>query len=103
MTTRLKVFCLALLAAFVLSAPAFAGTGGEDLPFNAPLQKVVDNLTGVTAKALAALAFVIGGAMWAFTSHEQGAKRFGQALFGVGLMLGAVNLVSLLFSGALVN
>ncbi len=93
-----------LLAVTLLlgAAPAVhAGTGGADLPWNAPLQTVVDNLTGPTAKTIAALAFVLGGAIWMFTSHEQGAKRFGQALFGVAIVLGAVNLVNALgFQGA---
>jgi type IV secretory pathway VirB2 component (pilin) len=90
------------LALLVAAAPAaHAGTGGADLPWNHPLQVVVDNLTGPTAKTIAALAFVLGGAMWMFTSHEQGAKRFGQALFGVAIVLGAVNLVDALgFQGA---
>jgi type IV secretory pathway VirB2 component (pilin) len=83
------------------ASAAQAGTGGADLPWNHPLQVVVDNLTGPTAKTVAALAFVLGGAMWMFTSHEQGAKRFGQALFGVAIVLGAVNLVDALgFQGA---
>ncbi len=83
------------------ASAAHAGTGGADLPWNHPLQVVVDNLTGPTAKTIAALAFVLGGAMWMFTSHEQGAKRFGQALFGVAIVLGAVNLVDALgFQGA---
>jgi type IV secretory pathway VirB2 component (pilin) len=94
-----------LLLGFVLllagASAAHAGTGGSDLPWNHPLQVVVDNLTGPTAKTVAALAFVLGGAMWMFTSHEQGAKRFGQALFGVAIVLGAVNLVDALgFQGA---
>jgi type IV secretory pathway VirB2 component (pilin) len=89
-----------LLLAFAPST-AHAGTGGSDLPWNHPLQVVTDNLTGPTAKTVAALAFVLGGAMWMFTSHEQGAKRFGQALFGVAVVLGAVNLVDALgFQGA---
>jgi type IV secretory pathway VirB2 component (pilin) len=89
---------------YLTSGPgaAWAGTGGADLPWNQPLQTVTDNLTGPTAKTVAALAFVLGGAMWMFTSHEQGAKRFGQALFGVAIVLGAVNLVNALgFQGAL--
>lgn len=93
-----------VLACFFLvggASAAHAGTGGSDLPWNHPLQVVVDNLTGPTAKTIAALAFVLGGAMWMFTSHEQGAKRFGQALFGVAIVLGAVNLVDALgFQGA---
>jgi type IV secretion system protein TrbC len=97
---RLTVLAVAVC---LLTAPAArAGTGGADLPWNAPLQTVVDNLTGPTAKTVAALAFVLGGAMWMFTSHEQGAKRFGQALFGVAIVLGAVNLVNALgFQGAI--
>ena len=95
----LPLFLLLLAAG---PAAARAGTGGADLPWNHPLQTVVDNLTGPTAKTIAALAFVLGGAMWAFTSHEQGAKRFGQALFGVAIVLGAVNLVDALgFQGAI--
>lgn len=101
---RLALVRPLLLACFLLLAGASAaqaGTGGSDLPWNHPLQVVVDNLTGPTAKTIAALAFVLGGAMWMFTSHEQGAKRFGQALFGVAIVLGAVNLVDALgFQGA---
>jgi type IV secretory pathway VirB2 component (pilin) len=92
----------AVTAASLGTGTALAGTGGSDLPWNHPLQVVVDNLTGPTAKTIAALAFVLGGAMWAFTSHEQGARRFGQALFGVAVVLGSVNLVETLgFQGGL--
>ena len=49
------------------------------------------------------LAFVVGGAMWAFTRHEEGAKRFGQAIVGIAVMIGAANIVAALaFVGALV-
>jgi type IV secretory pathway VirB2 component (pilin) len=97
---RPALICAALLLG--ASSTAHAGTGGADLPWNHPLQVVVDNLTGPTAKTIAALAFVLGGAMWMFTSHEQGAKRFGQALFGVAVVLGAVNLVDALgFQGSI--
>jgi type IV secretory pathway VirB2 component (pilin) len=92
----------AVTAAALGTGTALAGTGGSDLPWNHPLQVVVDNLTGPTAKTIAALAFVLGGAMWAFTGHEQGARRFGQALFGVAVVLGSVNLVETLgFQGGL--
>jgi type IV secretory pathway VirB2 component (pilin) len=101
-TSVVRPLFVALVVLAGVPAVAHAGTGGADLPWNHPLQVVVDNLTGPTAKTIAALAFVLGGAMWAFTSHEQGAKRFGQALFGVAVVLGAVNLVDALgFQGAL--
>jgi type IV secretory pathway VirB2 component (pilin) len=102
MRRRLLDVSLTVFAWLGTAGAAWAGTGGTDLPWNHPLQVVVDNLTGPTAKTVAALAFVLGGAMWMFTSHEQGAKRFGQALFGIAIVLGAVNLVDALgFQGAL--
>jgi type IV secretory pathway VirB2 component (pilin) len=94
------LFLTLVLAA--VPAAARAGTGGSDLPWNTPLTNVQANLTGPTAKTVAALAFVLGGAMWAFTSHEQGAKRFGQALVGIAIVMGAVTMVDQLgFQGAL--
>ena len=73
------------------------------MPWTGPRQSLLDNLTGPTARILGALAFVVGGAMWAFTRHEEGAKRFGQAIVGIAVMIGAANIVAALaFVGALV-
>lgn len=82
------------------AAPAGAGA---DMPWTGPLQSLLDNLSGTTARILGALAFVVGGATWAFTRHEEGAKRFGQAIVGIAVMVGAANIVNALaFVGALV-
>jgi type IV secretion system protein VirB2 len=63
---------------------------------------VLDNLTGVTGKVLAAFMIAVGGVMWGFTRHEEGAKRIGQAIIGIGFLLGAVSFIDLLgFEGAL--
>lgn len=73
------------------------------MPWTGPLQSLLDNLSGPTARLLGALAFVVGGATWAFTRHEEGAKRFGQAIVGIAVMVGAANIVNALaFVGALV-
>jgi hypothetical protein len=46
---------------------------------------------------------VIGGVVWGFTRHEEGARRIGQAIFAIALMFGAVQIVGLLqFAGATV-
>ena len=83
-----------------LAAPA---GGGAAMPWTGPLQSLLNNLSGPTARILGALAFVIGGAMWAFTRHEEGARRFGQAIIGVAMMIGAANIVAALaFVGATV-
>jgi Na+/phosphate symporter len=55
------------------------------------------------AQLLAGLMLVIGGAVWEFTRHEEGAKKIGQAIFGIAIMFGAVQIVgALAFAGATV-
>ena len=80
---------------------AASSDAGVAMPWTGPLQSLLDNLSGPTARILGALAFVIGGALWAFTRHEEGARRFGQAIVGIAVMIGAANIVTALaFSGA---
>src|SRR5690242_794111 len=94
------VFATLLLPTVVLAAPA---GGGAPMPWTGPLELLLDNLSGPTARVLGALAFVVGGALWAFTRHEEGAKRFGQAIVGIAIMIGAANIVAVLaFAGATV-
>ena len=96
----LALFALVVLPGVAFAAPAGAGA---DMPWTGPLQSLLDNLSGTTARILGALAFVVGGAIWAFTRHEEGAKRFGQAIVGIAVMIGAAGIVnSLAFVGALV-
>jgi type IV secretion system protein VirB2 len=95
---NLATCLLLVLPASLLAAPI---GGGADMPWTAPLQSLLDNLSGITARILGALAFVVGGAIWAFTRHEEGAKRFGQAIVGIAVMIGAAGIVnSLAFVGA---
>lgn len=94
-----------LVLVLVLAEPALAAPagGGAAMPWTGPLQSLLNNLSGPTARILGALAFVVGGAMWAFTRHEEGARRFGQAIIGIALMIGAANIVTALaFVGATV-
>jgi type IV secretory pathway VirB2 component (pilin) len=96
---------LSLIALWLSLAPsvAHAGTGGTDMPWNAPFSTLLANLTGPTARVMAGLMLVIGGVVWGFTRHEEGARRIGQAIFAIALMFGAVQIVGLLqFAGATV-
>ena len=94
------VALMILLPELALAAPA---GGGAAMPWTGPLQSLLSNLSGPTARILGALAFVVGGAMWAFTRHEEGARRFGQAIIGIAMMIGAANIVTALaFVGATV-
>jgi type IV secretion system protein VirB2 len=73
------------------------------MPWTGPLQTLLDNLSGPTARILAGLGFVIGGGIWAFSRSEEGAKRFGQIVIGAAIAIGAANIVTALaFVGAVV-
>ncbi len=106
-TERVRLIAsVALVGVFALVPQnAFAAPigGGAIMPWTGPLQSLLNNLSGPTARVLGALAFVVGGALWAFTRHEEGAKRFGQAIIGIAIMIGAANIVATLgFVGATV-
>ena len=78
--SRYVLLTAALVAASVCSpeiALAAPAGGGAAMPWTGPLQSLLNNLSGPTARIIGALAFVVGGALWAFTRHEEGAKRFG--------------------------
>jgi type IV secretory pathway VirB2 component (pilin) len=93
---------LAVLLTPVVAHAAGAG-GGAAMPWTGPLQLLLDNLSGPTARIVAGLGFVIGGGIWAFSRSEEGAKRFGQIVIGAAIAIGAANIVtSLAFVGAVV-
>jgi type IV secretion system protein TrbC len=87
---------MAAVAALLDGAAAYAGTGGTDMPWNGPMQAILDNITGPTGKIIAGLLIALGGIVWGFTRHEEGFKRVAQAIIAIGLVLGATNLVTTL-------
>ena len=93
---------LGSLLALAFAGSAYAGTGGTSMPWNAPLQNILDNLTGPTGKTIAALMVIAGGLIWGFGRHEQGASKIGGAIVAIGLVLGAPTFIDTLgFSGAI--
>ena len=89
--------CLTLIGA----RAALAAGGGSPMPWDTPLQNLLGNLTGPTARALILIAIVACGLLWAFTRNEEGLKRLGQVAFGGAIAMGAVAmLASLGFAGA---
>lgn len=89
---RTTALPLALLAG--LASPAFASSAGAPMPWDTPLQNLLDNLTGPTARALVLIAIVGCGLLWAFTRNEEGLKKLGQIAFGGAIALGAVTLLA---------
>lgn len=104
-TTTLLLALPTILTVFLLSTlvprPALAATAGPPMPWNTPLENLMQNLTGPTAAILAVIMFAIGGIVWGFMSHERGASRVGQAIMAVAILFGAAQIVTALgFVGA---
>lgn len=88
----------------IAAAPtAFAATAGSAMPWDTPLERLMQNLTGPTARVLVTCAVVGCGLLWAFTRNEDGLRRLGQVAFGGAIALGAAALMANLgFAGAVV-
>ena len=97
--TALRAVALCALA-LVLADPA-AASGGATMPWDGPLQQIADALTGNTVRIVAVIALAAGGIIWAFTRNEEGVKRIGQAVLGLGIAIGATSFAATLgISGA---
>ncbi|MGH7576222.1 MAG: TrbC/VirB2 family protein [Longimicrobiales bacterium] len=101
---RRGLLSLALLYAIAVgyASPAWAaGAGGTAMPWNAPLETLLNNLSGPTAQTLGMLMFVVGALAWGFSRNEEHIRRFGGAVFGAAIAIGVVNLFNALgFQGA---
>ena len=102
---RIRAFAMvgALGAAAVLVAPevAHATPSGPSMPWDAPLQTLLDNLQGTVARILVTVAVVITGLLFAFGESGGAFRRIFGIAFGAAIALGALTVLSSLgFVGA---
>lgn len=72
------------LATLAFAAPAYAA--GSGMPWEGPLQQVLDSITGPVARAIGVIAIVMAGFTIAFSDGGNGVKRLAWA----GLALACV-------------
>lgn len=87
-----RAFTRVALLLAAAASPAWAA--GPAMPWDQPLTRLLDNLSGPTARVLVLLAVVGCGILWAFTRNEEGLKKLGQIAFGGAIALGAVTLLA---------
>ena len=93
-----KLFCYCCLVSEILLLTmlnAYASTTG--LPWEGPLQKILDSLTGPVAKILGVLAIAIAGFGIAFGEAGSGMRRIFQVVLGLSIAFTASTLVVTLF------
>lgn len=71
----------------MLAGPALAA--GSQMPWEGPLQQVVDSITGPVAQAAAVVAVVIFGAGVAMSESGSGMRRGVGILFGISIAFAA--------------
>ncbi|MDR6833929.1 MULTISPECIES: TrbC/VirB2 family protein [unclassified Sphingopyxis] len=89
--------------ALVLSAPAHAG--GSSMPWEAPLQSILESIEGPVAKIVAVIIIIVTGLSLAFGDTSGGFRRLVQIVFGLSIAFAASSFFLSFFSfggGALV-
>jgi type IV secretion system protein TrbC len=103
-TTRLLVVSLTATAvAVALSAPALAA--GSNMPWEAPLQSILESIEGPVARIVAVIIIIITGLSLAFGETSGGFRRLVQIVFGLSIAFAATSFFMTFFSfggGALV-
>ena len=77
------------LASTLAASPAFAG--GSGMPWEGPLQQIVDSFTGPVAQAGGVIAVTIFGLGVAFAESGSGLRRGVSILFGVAIAFAAAS------------
>ncbi len=94
----------AVLLSGLLSAPAYAA--GSQMPWEAPLQKVLDSVEGPVAKIIAVIIIITTGLTLAFGDSSGGFRKLIQIIFGLSIAFAASSFFLSFFSfggGALVS
>ena len=92
-----------LAAAILTSSPAWAG--GSGMPWETPLQSIVDSVQGPVAKVIGVIIIVITGLTLAFGDTSGGFRKLIQIVFGLSVAFAASSFFLSFFSfggGALV-
>jgi type IV secretory pathway VirB2 component (pilin) len=89
--------------ALVLSAPAFAA--GSNMPWEQPLNQVLQSVEGPVAKIVAVIIIIVTGLTLAFGDTSGGFRRLIQIVFGLSIAFAASSFFLSFFSfggGALI-
>ena len=92
-----------LIAISIMTAPAYAA--GSNMPWEAPLQKILESIQGPVAKIMAVMIIIVTGLTLAFGDTSGGARKMIQIVFGLSIAFAASSFFLSFFSfggGALV-
>jgi type IV secretion system protein TrbC len=100
---KLAAISIASVTLLLLSAPAHAA--GSSMPWEAPLQSILESIQGPVAKIMAVIIIIATGLTLAFGDTSGGFRRLIQIVFGLSIAFAASSFFLSFFSfggGALV-
>ena len=89
---------LAALAVFVLLQAHAAKAGGSSMPWEAPLQSIVESVEGPVARIVAVIIIIVTGLTLAFGDSSGGFRRLIQIVFGLSIAFAASSFFLSFFS-----
>jgi len=101
---RHVAIAVSILLVSVLLAPA-AQASGSSMPWEAPLQSILESIEGPVAKIIAVIIIIVTGLTLAFGDTSGGFRRLIQIVFGLSIAFAASSFFLSFFSfggGALV-
>ena len=87
---------VSLLTLALLSAPAYAA--GSNMPWEQPLQQILDSIQGPVAKIVSVIIIVVTGLTLAFGDTSGGFRRLIQIVFGLSIAFAASSFFLSFFS-----
>ena len=103
---KLSLTSVAVLTAGLALLPAQAMAAGSNMPWEQPLQKILDSVQGPVAKIIAVIIIIVTGLSLAFGDTSGGFRRLIQIVFGISIAFAASSFFLSFFSfggGALVS
>ena len=85
------------LCLVALTPAAFAADAGGAMPWEGPLQQIMDSISGPVAKILGVIVIVIAGLGIAFGESGSGVRRLFQVVMGLAIAFSAASIVASLY------
>ena len=99
-------FALIVLSIAILASCLPAHAAGSGMPWEAPLQRILESIEGPVAKIVAVIIIIVTGLSLAFGDMGGGFRRLIQIVFGLSIAFAATSFFLSFFSfagGALIN
>jgi type IV secretion system protein TrbC len=93
---HIGTLCLSAIVALTLATPAYAA--GSSMPWEAPLQSILESIQGPVAKIIAVIIIIVTGLTLAFGDTNGGGKRMIQIVFGLSIAFAASSFFLSFFS-----